>query len=102
MPSTSDWSDTWSDTCGSRSDHLAELAQPTVVPLDPRTLQIISAAYELTACDVMLDAEIIQSLPWSGLNLLVWLGRRHRWHASLSVNYIVAIRRVSNGGKQKG
>jgi hypothetical protein len=26
---------------------------------------------------LMVDVEIFQSLPWSGLDLLVWLGRRH-------------------------
>jgi hypothetical protein len=68
-------------------------ARSTPTPLDPHTVQILAEAYELTTLDVVLDSEIIQALPWSGLDLLVWLCRRHDWHASLAVNYLAAIKR---------
>src|SRR5215210_9553425 len=74
----------WPGTCYGRS---------TLTPLHPRTVQILAEAYELTPHDVALDNEIIQALPWSGLDLLVWLRRRHNWDASLAVYYLAAIKR---------
>jgi hypothetical protein len=41
----------------------------------------------------MLDAEVMQAMPWSGLDALVWLCRRYGWDDVPAVEYLATLRR---------
>jgi hypothetical protein len=54
-------------------------------PLEPRTLQTLAKTFELTPIDTLLDVEVLQAMPWSGLDALIWLCRCHGWHGVRAV-----------------
>jgi hypothetical protein len=68
-----------------------------VLDLSARTVGILAEAYELCTDEVEEDVAVLQRHPRSGVELLEWVRRRHRWHASTGVYYLAALRRALSG-----
>jgi len=69
----------------------------TSAPLGPRAIEILAEAYELRPDEVIHDVAALLESASSGLDQLVWLRRRHGWHASTCVYYLAALRRSVMG-----
>jgi hypothetical protein len=62
--------------------------------LSDRDGLMLAGAYELQRPDVAADALVIETWQLPVDDLVVWLSRRHGWHAELSVSYLTALRMV--------
>jgi hypothetical protein len=67
---------------------------PTEPPISTSAARQIAGVFELAPAEVVLDAQ--QTSAWRGPadELLVWIERRHAWHARRALAYLLSLRKA--------